>query len=230
MIDETKKGAIKYLIILLFQRIMGIGLFYLAAGTLYNIRGIVNLSLYLLVSIIASIIMYSGHKETLNERGKKHENTKNWDKILLPIYFILAFYGIYVAAGVGIRFEVHYLSIKWFYWGTLLYVISSVLIIWPVLENKHFESTSRIQSDREQTVITSGPYKIVRHPGYSGIIMWACATTLMFGTLYVGIVSIIIIVVIVIRTLFEDKMLKNELKGYLDYSKKVKYRLIPFIW
>ena len=230
METESKKGAIRYLFRLLFQRIIGIGLFFATAGTFHNLRGIVNLSLYLLVSIIVCIIMFLGHKETLSERGKKQHNTKYWDKIILPIYFVLAYFGIYCIAGLGVRLNWNTLSIEWFYVGILLYIVSCIFTILPVLENKHFESTSRIQDNREQNVITTGPYKIIRHPGYSGIVVWAIATTLMFGTLSVGIVSLIIILVIVIRTFLEDKMLKNELKGYLDYSNKVKYKLIPFIW
>jgi len=230
MSNEIRKGAIKYLLIIFFQRIVGIALFFIAAGTFYDIRGVVNLSLYLFVSIVISIIMFFKHQETLNERGKKQENTKNWDKILLTLIVLLVFYGIYFVAGLGVRFELATLAIEWFYIGTILYLISCVFGIWPVLENKYFESSSRIQSNRNQTVITTGPYKIVRHPGYAGTILWAVASALMFGTFVVGIISVIIIVIFIIRTFLEDRMLKEELLSYSDYSKIVKYRLIPFIW
>jgi hypothetical protein len=95
---EVRKGAIRYLIILLLQRAIGVGLFFVAAGTFYDLRGAANLTLYLIVSIIACVIMFSGHQETLNERSKKQENTKSWDKILLPVYWLLAYFGIYFAA------------------------------------------------------------------------------------------------------------------------------------
>jgi protein-S-isoprenylcysteine O-methyltransferase Ste14 len=228
--NNVKKGSIKYILLLLLQRFIGIGLFFAFAGTFYDIRGNVNMALYFTVSIVACIVMFYGHKETLYERGKKQNNTKNWDKILLPIYILLAYFGIYLVAGLGIRLHWEKLPIECFYVGIILYLFSSVFVIWPVLENKHFEATSRIQDNREQTVIKTGPYKIVRHPGYAGIVIWVIAFFLMFGTLAVGIVSLIIIVTILIRTYLEDKMLKNELEGYLDYSKNTKYRLIPFIW
>ena len=228
--NNNKKGAVKYIFILLIQRIIGIGLFFIAAGGFNDIRGIVNISLYFIVSIIACTIMFSGHKETLNERGKKQNNTKNWDKILLPIYVLLGYFGIYIVAGLGSRFHWDILPIECFYVGIGLYIISCVFIVWPVIENKHFEATSRIQGNREQTVIKNGPYKIIRHPGYAGIVLWAIASYLMFGTFPVGIVSFAIIVTIWIRTYLEDKMLKYELAGYLEYSQTVKYRLLPFIW
>ena len=119
---------------------------------------------------------------------------------------------------------------QWFYAGIALYLASSVLNIWSVMDNKYFEGTSRIQSDREQVVITAGAYRIVRHPGYSSIVIWAIATSLMFGTVAVCLASFLIIIAIWVRTFFEDKMLKEELTGYMEYAKIVKYRLIPFIW
>lgn len=229
-LNETKQGAIKYLFMLLVQRIIGIAIFILSAGTFVDFRGNVYMLLYLAVSIIACIMMYRGHQETLNERGKKQENTKSWDKLLLPIYVLLAYYGIYPIAGLGIRYQWEHLSMNWFYAGTVIYLLSSVFTIWPVLANKHFESTSRIQSDRAQSVISTGPYRIVRHPGYLGIVIWAIATAFMFGTFMVGIIATIIIAIIVIRTFLEDTMLKRELNGYIAYTNKVKYRLIPYIW
>jgi protein-S-isoprenylcysteine O-methyltransferase Ste14 len=230
MKNEIQQGAIKYLLLLLVQRIIGIGLFMVSAGTLKDMRGMVNITLYLLVSIVSCFVMYSGHQETLNERGKKQANTKNWDKILLPTLVLLSFYAIYLIAGLGIRFDWNRLPIEWFFIGTFLYIVSCVFCVVPVMQNKHFESTSRIQNDRKQEVITTGLYQIVRHPGYAGIVLWAIATALMFGTLAVGFVSLAIIVVICIRTFLEDKMLIVELDGYAEYSKKVKYRLFPFIW
>ncbi len=78
--------------------------------------------------------------------------------------------------------------------------------------------------------MTTGPYRIVRHPGYMGIVLWAVASALMFGTLAVGVVAGVIIVTISVRTYLEDTMLKDELPGYADYAKSVRYRLIPFVW
>jgi len=228
--SRISKEAVKYVLILLLQRIIGIVLFFAAAGTFNDIRGIVNISLYFIVSVIACVLMLASHQDTLSERGKKQENTKNWDKVLLPLLVFLAYFGIYVIAGLGNRFHWNRLPMEYFYAGLILYLLSCVFIVWPVLENRHFEETSRIQDNREQAVITSGPYRIIRHPGYAGLLIWAIASSLMFGTLFVGVVGFVIIVIICIRTYMEDKMLKSELAGYLEYSQKVKYRLIPFVW
>ena len=228
--NEIKQGAIKHLIRLVFQRVIGVCLFCIAAGTVSDTRGIVYIALYLLGSFIGIAIMFHGHKETLNAREQTRKSIKGWDKILLPIIWLLAFFVIYVIAGLGIRFEWSVLPIQWFYVGIAMFLVSSVFNTWSVMENKHFEGTSRIQTDREHTVITTGAYRIVRHPGYSSLVIWAIAVYLVFGTLAVGIVSFIVIGAVWIRTYLEDKMLKDELAGYLEYSQKTRYRLIPFIW
>ncbi|HWQ75607.1 MAG TPA: isoprenylcysteine carboxylmethyltransferase family protein [Syntrophomonas sp.] len=226
----VKKSAARYLLILFLQRIIGLVLFIAASGTVKSMRGIVYFSLYFLISITAAMIMYRGHQETLNERGKKHKNTKSWDKVLLPVYVLLAYYGIYILAGLGIRFLWPQLSEAWMYAGIVLYLISGIFTVWPVVENKYFESTSRIQSNRGQTVVSTGPYRIVRHPGYLGILIWAASTAMIFGTLAVCLISAVIIAIIGVRTYLEDTMLKKELPGYIDYASKVKYRLIPYVW
>lgn len=227
---QTHRQAMQYSLIVMFQRILGLFCFIIAAGTFSSLRGWVYFSLYFTVSIVTLLIMMSNHLSTLSERGKKHDNTPRWDKVLLAIYVPLAFYGIYIVAGIDVRFNGAPLDFAWMLAGVVLFLISSVLGVWPILKNKHFESTARVQEDRNQTVINSGPYKIVRHPGYSSIILWSVSVPMIFGSLFTGVVSLIIISVIIIRTYLEDTMLQKELNGYREYCANVKYRLIPYIW
>ena len=88
----------------------------------------------------------------------------------------------------------------------------------------------RIQIERGHKVAINGPYKYIRHPSYVGFIVMVLATPLSLGTLYALLMSGITIILLIIRTSLEDKTLKNELDGYLEYSNKVKFKLIPFIW
>jgi protein-S-isoprenylcysteine O-methyltransferase Ste14 len=99
-----------------------------------------------------------------------------------------------------------------------------------MLHNPFFESTVRLQADRNQFVINTGPYKIVRHPGYIALIAGPLALPFAVGSLLSVIPAIIMIILILIRTYLEDNTLKKELAGYDEYCKKVKYRLIPFLW
>lgn len=98
------------------------------------------------------------------------------------------------------------------------------------LENTFLESTVRIQSDRNQMVCTTGPYRIVRHPAYSGLILNCIGLSLIFPYVSVWIWMTATAVIIIIRTMLEDNMLKDKLFGYFEYTKQTKYRLIPFIW
>ena len=88
----------------------------------------------------------------------------------------------------------------------------------------------RLQTDRNHRVATSGPYKFIRHPGYVGYIIMSFATPLALGSLWSPCFSAIITILFIIRTYLEDKTLRKELKGYVEYSELVRHRLIPFAW
>lgn len=88
----------------------------------------------------------------------------------------------------------------------------------------------RIQSDRKQTVCSNGSYRFIRHPGYLGGIIFTIATPFLLGSFWGLIPIIFTLIPVFIRTYLEDETLKKELTGYTEYSKKVRYRIIPFIW
>ena len=102
--------------------------------------------------------------------------------------------------------------------------------IWPMLVNPFFSTAVRIQSDRGQQLITSGPYSIVRHPGYAGFVLALVASGMALNSLLSIIPAVIMVAVVARRTAIEDRMLQNELAGYPDYSAKVRFRLIPGVW
>ena len=88
----------------------------------------------------------------------------------------------------------------------------------------------RIQTDRNHKVITTGPYKYIRHPGYTGFIVVTLATPLMLGSFWGFIPATLISLLFIVRTALEDKTLHKELEGYSNYAMKTKYRLFPFVW
>ena len=228
--DPTKRGVIRQLSGILMQRIIGFVLFIAAAGTITDLRGNIYFAAYFTSAVVACAMMYHGHQQTVAARQQKHQNTAGWDKVLLPVLVFLLFFGIYLVAGFGVRFRWARLSDVWLYTGYGLFVASYVLSLWPVLENRHFESTVRLQEDRGHTVVSTGPYRFVRHPGYLGGILGATGVALVFGTLPVAITAVVVIVIFVVRTHLEDSLLKRELNGYPAYANQVKYRLLPFVW
>jgi protein-S-isoprenylcysteine O-methyltransferase Ste14 len=96
--------------------------------------------------------------------------------------------------------------------------------------NKFFSTLVRLQTDRQHTVATDGPYKFVRHPGYLGYIIFTLATPIALGTYWALIFSGIIGILLIVRTALEDATLKKELPGYAEYTENVKYKLIPLLW
>ena len=112
----------------------------------------------------------------------------------------------------------------------LLDLLGLVLVCWSMLVNSFFSSAVRLQPDRGQTVVRTGPYAFVRHPGYVGGIVYLALNGLALGSWWAGIAAIPMIILTVRRTALEDAMLQACLPGYADYSEEVPYRLLPGVW
>ena len=120
----------------------------------------------------------------------------------------------------------------WFWaLGVALYLFCVFILTWAMSVNTYFEKTVRIQHDRGHRVIDSGPYRIVRHPGYLGTIFgFALAGPLLLGSWWAFVPAVIAVVCLVIRTVLEDRTLQKELDGYDAYTQNVRYRLLPGVW
>jgi len=230
--SKLSTHGIKYILRLILQLLFQIGIILLSAGT-FNIgtQLLIYISFLIICYIVEITVLVYYNPEVLNERIKNIKSgTKSWDKLLLTLYAIFTFIIMNVFIGLDIRNGWPHISYHYCYIGLALYIFSVIISTKSLLTNKYFESSSRIQTERNQTVISTGVYSVVRHPGYSSIILWALSIPLITGAIITIIPSLVIIIIISIRTYLEDCMLKNGLKGYLDYSHKVKYRLIPYIW
>ncbi|MBQ3531197.1 MAG: isoprenylcysteine carboxylmethyltransferase family protein [Oscillospiraceae bacterium] len=221
------KGAVIYILRLFAERLIGAALFLLGAGS-FDLRSGIFFSVYVAVALVSGIIIYRKKPETLKERGKVNTNSPKWDKILLLVFWLSAFFIVYFAAGKtvppGKEIDFDFIA------GMVIYLVSAVITVKAMLENTFLESTARLQPERNQTVIQTGPYSIVRHPTYSAVLLWCVAVRCIFPSAEVLILALAISAVISIRTELEDEMLKKGLPGYKEYSEKVKYRLIPFVW
>ncbi len=115
--------------------------------------------------------------------------------------------------------------------GLGLVAIGVGLMTWSALVNPFFSPVTRIQAERGQQVISAGPYRILRHPGYAGNLLWLVASPLALNSLLSMIPSVVIMVPLTVyQTMIEDRMLRDELAGYADYAADMRYRLIPGIW
>ncbi|MBN1500489.1 MAG: isoprenylcysteine carboxylmethyltransferase family protein [Spirochaetes bacterium] len=204
--------------------------YFIASGTIEIFRVWLYIGFYTVGSIICGTILLKKAPDLLNQRGKMQEGTKKWDMILVLAYFLFAIIINPLVAGLDYRFKMSSLPFNYTYIGMGFYFLSALLTIWPMLHNPFFEGTVRIQKDRGHKVVAAGPYRIVRHPGYSGMLIGSLPIPFAFGSVYSFIPVSIMILLVFVRTFYEDKTLQNELEGYRDYCQKVKYRLIPFLW
>jgi protein-S-isoprenylcysteine O-methyltransferase Ste14 len=179
---------------------------------------------------IAGTAVLSRNPELLAERHNIKAG-KNWDKPIVGIVVLLGPMATWITAGLDNR--LHWsdgISPVWTIAGVIVGVLSAALIAWAMHSNKFFSSIVRIQKDRGHVVVTSGPYRFVRHPGYTGISAFTLATPLILNSRWAFVPAALTAAVSGLRTLLEDRTLHNELEGYADYARRVKYRLMPPVW
>lgn len=164
-------------------------------------------------------------------RSPKTSDIKSWDKILGPLMALTLSFPPATVAGLDHRFGWSPAFPTWLYAaGTLLVAVGLAFATWALAENRFFSTLMRIQTDRGHTVCETGPYRIVRHPGYAGNVLAAPGIVLALGSLWTLIPVGIALVVAVIRTALEDRTLQAELPEYREYTMRVKYRLLPGIY
>jgi protein-S-isoprenylcysteine O-methyltransferase Ste14 len=169
----------------------------------------------------------------LNQRGNRTshmEGTKQWDWVLLSLYSVLIVAQPFVA-GLDYRYGWSAPVADWVcVAGNGLTLIALALLAWSMVANRFFEVTVRIQAQRGQAVVTAGPYRYVRHPGYVGVILMFVSLPLALGTWAALIPGALGVVIYVIRTALEDRTLQVELSGYAEYARRTRYRLVPGVW
>jgi protein-S-isoprenylcysteine O-methyltransferase Ste14 len=221
---------IKYLIKQLIGTLVFFSIIFISAGRIDYWQGLI----YVIVGLVMITLNYTVlqiDSELLKERSKPGQGTKKWDKNIL----ILSLFGtiaMYLIAGFD---SGRYIWSPEFHWsvhllGIILTIIGQLMFLVAQKQNKFFSSTVRIQTDRGHVVCATGLYKIVRHPAYLGSIIQLLGFPLLFGSIWSFIPISVSIILFIIRTVLEDKTLKNELKGYLEYSDKTRYKIIPYIW
>jgi protein-S-isoprenylcysteine O-methyltransferase Ste14 len=219
----------RFILLLLAQPFFLAMLLFLSAGTFGWRKGWLFLSVYLGVMVLVVPYVWRVNPELLPARSRIRW-AKRWDKILGWIMIPTAISIIPVAALDDGRF--HWLPVPQWVCGIgyLLFLLSMAVGTWAGSVNKFAEPAVRIQTERGHKVVDTGPYAIVRHPGYvSGFLLFpgiALALGSFWALIPVGVTSILLI----LRTQWEDQTLQAELAGYQEYSTRVRYKLIPGIW
>jgi protein-S-isoprenylcysteine O-methyltransferase Ste14 len=219
-----------YLIKHLLGSFLFFAIIFVSAGRIAYWQGLIYVSIGLIMTLLNYTVLRID-AELLKERSKPGENTKKWDKVILGLSFLAAI-SMYVVAGLD---SGRYHWSPDFHWsmylfGGILTALGQLLFLIAQKQNRFFSSTVRIQTDREHIVCETGLYKIVRHPAYMGSIIQSLGFPLLFGSFWSIIPICVSIILLSLRTILEDRTLKNELKGYNEYSNKTRYMIIPYVW
>jgi len=214
-----------YLQAALFVIVAAVALFA-AAGTAAIIGFWVYLAIFAALMAVSFAILDPGLlRERMRPGGKKPPLGLRLFTIVLVAHWILA--GLdrgrfHWSDSVPVRLQ-----------GIGLFVVAAgyALALWAMRVNRFFSSVVRIQSDRGQHVISTGPYAVIRHPGYlAGILIIAASGVALGSWLAAALVMITCLPFLLYRAVTEDRILQVELAGYSDYARRVRWRLLPGIW
>jgi protein-S-isoprenylcysteine O-methyltransferase Ste14 len=163
-------------------------------------------------------------------RSRFQPGTKKWDLILVAVILPASFIAIPVASLDAGRMGWSRVPSSVVLIGYALLLSGIAVTAWAQAANPFFEPGVRIQTERAQRVITSGPYRLVRHPGYIAAIAIFIGFPLALASWWGLLPAALAIALLVVRTGLEDRLLQTELPGYADYAQRTRYRLLPGVW
>ena len=200
-----------------------------AAGRLDWVLGWAFIGVYAVGGMTIAALM---EPELITERARIKSDARTWDTMLMGFTKLLSLV-LPLIAGLDMRLgwtqqtfrptTVHII-------GLIFAALGQLLSSWAVIANKFFSDVIRIQTDRGHTVVSDGPYRFVRHPGYVGIILYSLAAPFLLDSPWALIPGGLTVMLIIVRTVVEDRTLLTELDGYRDYATRVRYRLLPGVW
>ncbi len=170
-------------------------------------------------------------RDLMVERAQLQQGTKTWDIHLSVFVAMLGPIIVLLIAGLDKRFAWSQgISLQLQIAALALLLLGGLLGTWSMAANKFFSATVRIQSDRNHKVVSNGPYRYIRHPGYTGGIISIVMLPIVLDSWVALIPAIVVACGYILRTALEDRTLQNELAGYREYTRKVRYRLFPGVW
>ena len=225
--SNTSRAVVKRMLQVVITYLVLAAILFISSGYLNWIWAWAYLGLGLGILVVNAAILPA---ELIAERGQPRDNAKRWDRVLTTLAGLPTL-GAPIVAGLDNRFgwspqlapAIHLV-------GLALFVLGQGLFSWAMASNKYFSTLVRIQTDRGHAVATNGPYRYVRHPGYTGYIVSFVGMSLALGSLWAIIPSGLLACLLIVRTALEDRTLQDELSGYRDYAQRVRYRLLPGIW
>ena len=205
-------------------------LLFVAAGTARWIAGWVAVAIMAAWVIATAAVVIPRHPDLLAERVGPRQGSKRWDTALLGTYG-LAMTAMWIVGGLDVRWG----------WspevgaaariaGGLAMIVGHALVVWATAANAFFSQVVRIQTERGHRVVEGGPYRFVRHPAYVGSLLVDLGAPLLLGSWWALIPGGLCAALMIVRTALEDRTLRAELAGYLEYTTRTRSRLLPGVW
>ena len=227
---KSMQSAVRQSLISLVATLVIMGLLLFGtAGTLNWPLGWWFGGVFLACTLLAVVVIWRVNPEIFVARSRIQPGTKAWDYFFIAL-ILGGFMAVLPVAGLDFRFGWSSVPIWAVILGYILFALAFADQIWALAVNRHFEPGVRIQEDRGQTVIDTGPYAIVRHPGYSAATLLILGMALMLGSYWALVPAIIAIIGTAVRTLLEEQTLREGLAGYTEYTQRVRYRWVPGVW
>ena len=222
---------LKLVFSLLMQFTLLILMLFIPAGTLNWPAGWAMVAALGLFTVAVAMMSARTNSGLLEERTRlQHHNQKRWDRVFGVVSGMITFSWLLVMPLDAVRFKWSMMPLTLQIMGLVGLVIALTIIYLTFRENAYLSTVVRIQDERGQKVISTGPYHYIRHPMYTGIGIMFISAALLLGSWLGFMFAIILVILYAIRSIFEERTLQEELAGYTEYAASVRYRLIPHIW
>jgi protein-S-isoprenylcysteine O-methyltransferase Ste14 len=208
---------------------MGAALF-VSAGTAAWWQGWAALAVMLGWTVGMAVAILASSPDLLAERLGPRKGAKVWDTVIMSSVGLLQL-ARYVVAGLDRRLGWSMgFSLAVQLAALAVCILGQSVFVWATASNKYFSQIVRVQTERGHGVATGGPYRLIRHPGYAGTLLFEAAVAVLLGSWWALATSAVTIALLILRTALEDRTLQVELPGYPDYARRVRFRLLPGVW
>lgn len=217
------KASDNYILRLIVKRVLALLLFLLGAMGAFGRREVIFFSVYFGAALLSVLALYLAAPGKLH-MPERFGGSARWDNLLPCAMILIKDFLVFLAAGLGnLRLEPD----VWFYLGLVLYAASEALYLWARAVNDSFAPGDR---ECSAELCRRGPYKYVRHPAYSAVLIWCFSICLIFPHVYVALTALTVMALTFALTYLEDKTLCGGLQGYAEYAEDVDFKLIPYLW
>jgi protein-S-isoprenylcysteine O-methyltransferase Ste14 len=209
--------------------VMGVAMFW-SAGQIDWWPAWASIAVMLAWITATAIVIFRFNPDLLAERLGPRKGAKPWDTAIMSILGLTQLVR-YIVAGIDQRYGcTGGFPLAAQMAALTVCVLGYALVVWATASNTFFSQIVRIQSERSHTVVTGGPYHYVRHPAYVGAILYELSVPVLLASWWALIAGGLSAILLILRTTLEDCTLRAELTGYVDYTRQVRYRLLPGIW